>query len=133
KAKRGSSTEPNTAARVEMPAASPTKPAASVEPPGAEASGTATPAENANPEEYRIGEGDVLSINVWGEPTASVPNVVVRPDGKISLPLIKEVAVAGMTPKQLERTITEQLSKLIREADVTVVVAQINSKRIYFV
>ena len=57
--------------------------------------------------EYRIGEGDVLQISVWGEREASVPNVVVRPDGMISMPLIKDVQVAGLTPAEAEKTITE--------------------------
>jgi polysaccharide export outer membrane protein len=82
-------------------------------------------------DEYVIGEGDVLQIAVFGEPTASVPNATVRPDGKISAPLIKEVQVAGLTPSQVQRIMQDQLSKSIREPDVTVVVAQINSKKIY--
>ena len=55
-------------------------------------------------EDYRIGEGDVLQINVLGEQTASVPSVVVRTDGKISMPLIKEVAVSGLTPPRWRRS-----------------------------
>ena len=58
-------------------------------------------------------------------------SATVRPDGKISMPLIKEVAVAGLTPAQVEATIQEQLSKIIRAPDVTVIVAQINSKKIF--
>ena len=82
-------------------------------------------------EDYLIGEGDVLQVSVWGEPAASVQSATVRPDGKISMPLIKEVAVAGLTPAQVEATIQEQLSKIIRAPDVTVIVAQINSKKIF--
>jgi len=85
------------------------------------------------PDEYRIGEGDVLGISVWGEPAASVGSVVVRPDGIISMPLIKDVRVAGMTPAEAEKTITELLSKQIRAADVTVIVSGINSKKVFFV
>src|SRR5580765_2530237 len=85
------------------------------------------------PDEYRIGEGDVLGISVWGEPAASVGRVVVRPDGIISMPLIKDVRVAGMTPAEAEKTITELLSKQIRAADVTVIVSGINSKKVFFV
>jgi polysaccharide export outer membrane protein len=85
------------------------------------------------PDEYRIGEGDVLQLSVWGEPAASVPSGVVRPDGMISMPLIKDIRVAGLTPAEAERTITEVLSKQIRAADVTVIVSQINSKKIFFV
>jgi polysaccharide export outer membrane protein len=85
------------------------------------------------PDEYRIGEGDVLGISVWGEPAASVASVVVRPDGIISMPLIKDVRVAGMTPAEAEKTITDLLSKQIRAADVTVIVSGINSKKVFFV
>jgi polysaccharide export outer membrane protein len=85
------------------------------------------------PDEYRIGEGDVLQLSVWGEPAASVPSGVVRPDGMISMPLIKDVRVAGMTPAEAEKIITELLSKQIRAADVTVIVSGINSKKVFFV
>jgi polysaccharide biosynthesis/export protein len=82
---------------------------------------------------YQIGEGDVLQISVWGEAAASVPSGVVRPDGMISMPLIKDIRVAGFTPAEAEKAITEQLSKLIKTADVTVIVSQINSKKIFVV
>ncbi|HLI84505.1 MAG TPA: polysaccharide biosynthesis/export family protein [Bryobacteraceae bacterium] len=81
--------------------------------------------------EYQIGEGDVLQISVWGEPSASVPSVVVRPDGKISMPLLKDVPVAGLTPAQAEALITKRLADIIKAANVTVIVAQINSKKVY--
>jgi polysaccharide export outer membrane protein len=87
--------------------------------------------EGARGEDYLIGEGDVLQISVWGEPTASVPVATVRTDGKISMPLIKEVPVAGLTPSQVEKNIQAQLANIIRSPDVTVIVAQINSKKIY--
>jgi polysaccharide biosynthesis/export protein len=84
------------------------------------------------PEDYEIGAGDTLGVFVWKEPDASVPSVVVRPDGKIALPLLKDVAVAGLTPRAAEQRITEGLSKLIVSGvDVTVVVTAINSKKIY--
>ena len=85
------------------------------------------------PEDYHIGAGDILQISVWKEPEASVPHAVVRPDGKIGLPLLKEVEVIGLTPAQAEKVITGRLSKLIPAADVTVVVTGINSKKIYIV
>jgi polysaccharide export outer membrane protein len=84
-------------------------------------------------DDYRIGEGDVLQISVMGEPTASVNSAVVRTDGKISMPLIKEIAVSGLTPTELEKIVTEQLSKMIRVPDVTVIVAQSNSQRVFMV
>lgn len=88
-------------------------------------------AKAAASDEYQIGEGDVLQISVWGEPAASVPSVVVRPDGKISMPLLNDVRVAGLTPAQAEKLITDGLANMIKAANVTVMVAQINSKKIY--
>jgi polysaccharide export outer membrane protein len=82
---------------------------------------------------YRIGAGDVLQIMVWKEPDASVPAVVVRPDGKIAMPLLKDVEVLGLTPTEAEQALTERLSKFIPAADVTVVVTAIHSKRVYLV
>ena len=82
---------------------------------------------------YQIGEGDVLQISVWGERDASVPSGVVRPDGMISMPLIKDVRVAGLTTAEAEKLITAKLSTQIRAADVTVIVSQINSKKIFVV
>jgi polysaccharide export outer membrane protein len=83
------------------------------------------------PDDYVIGAGDVLHIGVWKEAEASVPSAVVRPDGKISMPLLKDVAVAGLTPTQVETLVTTELSKFITEPDVTVIVVGINSKKIY--
>ena len=88
-------------------------------------------ASQAGPE-YVIGPEDALHIAVWREAdlTASLP---VRPDGKISLPLLDDVQAAGLTPKQLANSITEKLKKFLADPRVTVVVTQINSKRIYLV
>ena len=81
---------------------------------------------------YIIGPEDVLDINVWKEPdmTRTVP---VRPDGKISLPLINDVQAAGSTPQQLAATVTEKLRKFVQEPQVTVIVTAINSQRIFVV
>lgn len=82
---------------------------------------------------YQIGAGDVLQISVWNEPQASVQAVVVRPDGKISLPLVKELSVLGLTPVDLEKVLTTKLGQLIHGADVTVVVKEIHSKKVYLI
>jgi len=89
-------------------------------------------ANDALPYDYKIGAGDNLQISVWKEPEASA-NVIVRPDGKISLPLLKEVQVEGLTPVEVEQMITERLTKLITEPDVTVVVTGIRSLKVYVV
>jgi polysaccharide export outer membrane protein len=87
------------------------------------------PASKGGPE-YVIGPEDVLHVAVWKEAdlTATLP---VRPDGKISLPLLNDVQAAGMTPEQLSESLTGKLKKYIADPRVTVVVTAINSKRIY--
>ena len=82
---------------------------------------------------YRIGAGDVLQINVWRESEVSVQGIVVRPDGKITLPLLKEVDVLGQTPAELEKNLAAKLAQFINGADVTVVVREIHSKKVYMV
>jgi len=79
---------------------------------------------------YIIGPQDILDISVWKEPelTRSVP---VRPDGKISLPLLNDVRAAGLTPNQLAAQITTSLKRFVTDPQVTVIVAQINSQRVY--
>ena len=79
---------------------------------------------------YVIGPEDVLDINVWKEPDNS-KTVPVRPDGKISLPLLNDVQAAGLTPMQLQEAIKEGLKKFISEPQVTVIVTQVNSRRVY--
>jgi polysaccharide export outer membrane protein len=82
--------------------------------------------------EYIIGADDALHISVWKEPdlTATLP---VRPDGKISMPLLNDVQAAGLTPMQLADALTGRLKKYVADPRVTVVVTQINSKRVYLV
>ena len=79
---------------------------------------------------YLIGGQDVLDVSVWKEAelTRTVP---VRPDGKISMPLLNDVQAAGLTPTQLADQIRESLKKFVTDPQVTVIVTQINSQRIY--
>jgi len=78
-----------------------------------------------------LGAGDVVAISVWREPDVSAGSLVVRADGKITLPLIKEVFVAGLTPSQVEQTLEDKFSEFIRDPDVTVMVQQIKSQRVF--
>lgn len=73
-------------------------------------------------EDYIIGSGDQLSIFVYRNPDLSEGGVAVRPDGRISTPLIEDIVAAGKTPTQLAREIEERLSKYIQDANVTVIV-----------
>lgn len=85
-----------------------------------------------NDPNYSIGAEDELNISVWKEPeiTRTVP---VRPDGKISLPLLNDVQAAGLTPMQLGSQIAEKLKRFIAEPQVTVVVTRVNSQRVFIV
>jgi polysaccharide export outer membrane protein len=80
--------------------------------------------------DYVIGADDTLHISVWKEPdlTETLP---VRPDGKISMPLLNDIPAAGLTPLQLQGSITEKLKKYIADPRVTVVVTAMNSRRIF--
>jgi polysaccharide biosynthesis/export protein len=79
---------------------------------------------------YVIGPSDVITVTVWKEQTLS-GSLLVRPDGMISLPLIGDVSAAGMTPLQLADQITIRLRKFIQDPNVSVVLTQINSKKVY--
>jgi polysaccharide biosynthesis/export protein len=91
---------------------------------------TAQPSPAAADPAYEIGPDDVLNISVWKEPTIS-NTVPVRPDGKISLPLINDVQAAGLAPSQLAAEISEKLKKFITDPQVTVIVTAVNSQRVY--
>ena len=95
--------------------------------------GQATPAAVQTAAEdpaYKIGPQDLLKIDVWREDqlTRTVP---VRPDGKITLPLLNDVQAAGLTPMELAAVIGEELKKYINNPQVTVSLMEINSRRIY--
>ena len=84
------------------------------------------PAPSANGPEYVIGVDDLLSINVWKEPelTKVLP---VRPDGKITLPLVGELSAAGLTALQLQGQLTEKLKDYVASPEVTVSVQEVRS------
>lgn len=89
-------------------------------------------AQTGDPEssDYVIGADDTLRISVWKEPDLS-ESLPVRPDGKISMPLLNDIPAAGLTPLQLKDSITEKLKKYIADPRVTVVVTAMNSRRIF--
>jgi polysaccharide export outer membrane protein len=100
---------------------------------GKGSNGQATPAAIQTAVEepaYKIGAQDLLKIDVWREEqlTRTVP---VRPDGKVTLPLLNDVQAAGLTPMQLAGVISEGLKKYINNPQVTVTITEINSRRIY--
>ena len=82
------------------------------------------------PEHYVIGPGDVLGIVFWREKELS-GDVAVLPDGRITLPLINEMAAAGLTPEQLRAALIEAARQFVTDPTATVVVRQVNSRRVF--
>ena len=95
----------------------------------ARSSGPSVRAATTDPD-YKIGPQDVITINVWKEPDISRV-IPVRPDGKISIPLLNDVVAAGLTPMELANVITEGLKKYMNGPQVTVIITEINSRRVY--
>jgi polysaccharide export outer membrane protein len=96
---------------------------------GAKAS-PALPAGVTPPPGYVIGPDDQLSVVYWREKDMSA-DVVVRPDGLISLPLLNDVQASGLTPEQLRASITKGATKFVEEPTVSVVVKAINSRKVF--
>jgi polysaccharide export outer membrane protein len=82
------------------------------------------------PAGYLIGPEDVLSIVFWHDKDMSA-DVVVRPDGKISLPLLNDVQAAGFTPEQLRAELIKAASKYVAEPTATVVIKEIHSRKVF--
>jgi polysaccharide export outer membrane protein len=82
------------------------------------------------PPEYVIAVDDVLTVVFWQEQMAPM-EVVVRPDGKISLPLLNDVQAAGFTPEQLAVRLEELAARYITDPDATVIVKEIRSRRVF--
>jgi len=107
------------------------------DPKGAPAKSQAKPDSTAkptgqtpDPDSYRIGIGDELQISVWHEPELSMP-VQVRPDGMITLPLINDLAVVGLSTHDLQNVLSEKLKPFVNEPQVTVIVRAIHSRKVY--
>ena len=77
-----------------------------------------------------IGPDDALDVIVWRDKDMSA-SVQVRPDGKISLPLVNDIQAAGLTPDQLRETIKTAVARFVTDPSVTIVVKQINSRKVF--
>jgi polysaccharide export outer membrane protein len=80
--------------------------------------------------DYLIGEGDTLSISVWGEKALSL-DVIVRPDGKITIPAVGEVIAANSTVNELQAALSERIRKIVKNPIVTVMVSEITNNKVY--
>ena len=87
-------------------------------------------AEVEPPSGYVIGPGDVLGIKFWQQDGLS-GDVIVRPDGKISVPLLNDVQASGHTPQQLGDQISVAARRWVQDPNVTVIVRQVNSRAVY--
>jgi polysaccharide biosynthesis/export protein len=83
-----------------------------------------------DPKTYKIGAEDVLMVRVWKEPDLS-GNVMVRPDGRITLPLVGEIVAANLTPEQLTASVNEAFSKFLNKPEVIISVLSVQSKKFY--
>lgn len=81
---------------------------------------------------YVIGPGDILQISVWQEPQFG-ETVEVRPDGKISVPLVSDVSVAGLTPIVAQERLTEKLQDYVKQPRVSVIVTEVRSRMVYVI
>ena len=89
-------------------------------------------AANHTPPDYVIGIGDVLQVVFWRDKDLSA-EVIVRPDGKITLPLLNEIEANGMTPEQLRLTVIERANRFVDDPRANVLVKEINSRNVYII
>jgi polysaccharide biosynthesis/export protein len=121
-----SSGDASVAAKAAMPAADPPAGGGNVP----QDSKTPAAPKAKTEDSYIVGVSDSLLISVWKEPDFSGP-VVVRPDGVITVPVVGDVHVAGLTTTQVQEIITEKLKGVVTEPQVTVVVRDIKSRKVY--
>jgi polysaccharide export outer membrane protein len=113
-------------------AGQPQKPPAAPPQTASKTAASAVPGPSVTPPaDYVIGPDDVLGVVFWREKDMSVEQVVVRPDGMITLPLLNDVKAAGLTPEQLRQQIMQAANRYVEEPNATVVVRTINSRKVY--
>ena len=83
-----------------------------------------------DPREYRIGPEDVLDVMVWKNPDLSRDRIPVRPDGKLSLPLVNDIHAAGLTANELRAQLAERLAPFIQNPEVSVIVREVHSFKV---
>ncbi len=85
----------------------------------------------AQPDEYKLGPGDVISVGVWGYEDLQNELLVIRPDGRLSFPLAGELNVQGMTAGELTAALTTKLGNYVIDPNVTVNIAKFRTTRVY--
>jgi len=114
------------AADAQTPAGAATKPTTTAVAPSGVTAGAVVVAPD-----YVIGADDVLSILFWRDKDLSAPEVTVRPDGKVTLPLLNDVQASGRTPEELGDAIREAARKFVEDPNPTVIVKEIKSRRVF--
>ena len=122
--------------RATAPAARPTAPrpttAGTPAPAPARPAATTTPVRGWNDEEYKLGTGDKLRVEVYGESQLS-QSLQVRPDGKITLPLVGDMDAAGRTSLELRDAVATSLKEYVTNPVVTVIVQEVSAPQIYVI
>jgi len=113
-------------------AVAPAKQPPSVLPPGPSEKAGAVDEDYSGGPKYRVGPEDILRVSVWGNQELTL-DVIVRPDGKISLPLIQDVQAEGLTAAELSDVIHQKLLAFIKEPQVTVIITQVNAPKIFVI
>jgi len=129
-----STREPMTVIASAQPAATPETAPAPSSPVPSSPPPTAKPTvdDNSGGPKYRIGPEDILHIDVWGNPELT-RDAIVRPDGKISLPLIQDIRAEGRTATELSDVIHQRLLEFIKDPEVAVIVTAINAPKIFVI
>ena len=83
------------------------------------------------PAGYVIGVDDVLSILFWRDKDLSAPEITVRPDGKVTLPLLNDIQAAGLSPEQLREVVLEAARRYVEDPNPTVIVKEIKSRKVF--
>jgi len=86
---------------------------------------------NAYAADYIIGGGDTLNISVWGSTELSVDEIIVRPDGKISIPALGEIKADGLTALELKKLLEKELTRVVKAPIVTVTVTNMTNYKIF--
>jgi len=97
----------------------------------AAAAAAVVPVRPGTPNGYVIGVDDVLSILFWRDKDLSAPEITVRPDGKVTLPLLNDLQAAGLTPEQLRDTVLDAARKYVEDPNPTVIVKEIKSRKVF--
>lgn len=87
----------------------------------------------ASMEAFRLGPGDVLEVSVWGDEALTRPNVIIRPDGLVSFPLVGDMQAAGKTVEQLRNEFEKRIKEYVSDAPVTIMLQQLGSPQVYIV